>query len=103
MEPVTEEESTAYFNSRPRGSQVGAWVSLQSQVVTGGRAEIEARWVGQRVVQIDALVLLYVSTGWKMLLLLLLWFGHLREVLAFLFPPFDDYTDMVMSFIHCGH
>jgi pyridoxine/pyridoxamine 5'-phosphate oxidase len=45
VERVPEEESTAYFNSRPRSSRIGAWVSLQSQVVPGGRADIEARWV----------------------------------------------------------
>ncbi len=30
---VAEEESDAYFNSRPEGSRVGAWASPQSQVV----------------------------------------------------------------------
>ena len=42
---LPEEESEEYFRSRPRSSQIGAWVSLQSQAC-GGRAEIEARWVG---------------------------------------------------------
>lgn len=31
LEKVTEEESAEYFNSRGRGSQVGAWASKQSQ------------------------------------------------------------------------
>ena len=31
---TSEEQSTAYFQSRPRGSQLGAWVSPQSQVIT---------------------------------------------------------------------
>ncbi|GFR51649.1 hypothetical protein Agub_g14081 [Astrephomene gubernaculifera] len=42
VEKVPEAESTAYFHSRPRGSQVGAWVSEQSQPCRD-RAELEAR------------------------------------------------------------
>jgi pyridoxamine 5'-phosphate oxidase len=37
---VTEAESTAYFQSRPKGSQIGAWASPQSRVIPG-RAVLE--------------------------------------------------------------
>lgn len=30
-----EVESTAYFHSRPKGSQLGAWASDQSEIITG--------------------------------------------------------------------
>jgi pyridoxamine 5'-phosphate oxidase len=33
-EPVSARESLAYFVKRPRGSQLGAWVSDQSRVIT---------------------------------------------------------------------
>ena len=33
VEKVSAEESDAYFNSRPEGSRIGAWVSPQSQVI----------------------------------------------------------------------
>ncbi|HEX2684372.1 MAG TPA: pyridoxamine 5'-phosphate oxidase [Ferruginibacter sp.] len=33
VEKVSAEESDAYFNSRPEGSQVGAWASPQSTVI----------------------------------------------------------------------
>eukprot|EP00798_Chlamydomonas_sp_ICE-L_P003677 gene3677-13751_t len=41
VEQVSEEESTAYYHSRPRGSQIGAWVSKQSQALPNGRTELE--------------------------------------------------------------
>lgn len=42
VERASPEASTTYFQSRPRGSQVGAWASPQSQVI-GSRAELEQR------------------------------------------------------------
>jgi pyridoxamine 5'-phosphate oxidase len=37
---LSREESAAYFHSRPRASQLGAWVSQQSAIITG-RAVLE--------------------------------------------------------------
>ncbi|MGH7496096.1 MAG: pyridoxamine 5'-phosphate oxidase [bacterium] len=42
VEEISAEESDRYFRTRPRGSQLGAWVSQQSQVAEG-REIIEAR------------------------------------------------------------
>lgn len=42
VERLPAEESDAYFATRPRGSQIGAWASLQSQPLAS-REEFEAR------------------------------------------------------------
>lgn len=50
---VSHEESDAYFATRPRGSQIGAWASLQSQPLDSREtferriAEFEARYPGR--------------------------------------------------------
>jgi len=52
VEPVSREESAAYFAQRPRGSQVAAWASAQSERVASraemGRrvADLEERFAG---------------------------------------------------------
>lgn len=43
VEPVSAEEADAYFASRPRGSQIGAWASLQSQPLAS-REQFEQRY-----------------------------------------------------------
>lgn len=40
VQRVPTEETAAYFHSRPRGSQLGAWASPQSEVIAG-RAVLE--------------------------------------------------------------
>ncbi|MDQ2919267.1 MAG: pyridoxamine 5'-phosphate oxidase, partial [Verrucomicrobiota bacterium] len=67
VEKTTRDESLAYFHSRPRGSQLGAWVSHQSEVIyarrilegrlaemtarfTSGEIELPPHWGGYRIV-----------------------------------------------------
>jgi pyridoxamine 5'-phosphate oxidase len=42
-EKISTAESLAYFVTRPRGSQLGAWVSAQSSVITT-RSLLEQKW-----------------------------------------------------------
>jgi pyridoxamine 5'-phosphate oxidase len=43
VQRVSREETAAYFHSRPRGSQLGAWASPQSQVIES-RAAVSERY-----------------------------------------------------------
>lgn len=44
VEPIRDSESDAYFDSRPRGSQLGAWTSKQSAPLAS-RKELMARYL----------------------------------------------------------
>lgn len=43
VKKISREESDKYFQSRPRGSRIGAWASSQSQAVPN-RTFLEAKW-----------------------------------------------------------
>ena len=55
VERVASGESDAYFHTRPRGSQLGAWASPQSQVIAGRgmldqrMADLAARYIREEV------------------------------------------------------
>ncbi len=50
VQVISQADSEPYFRSRPRGSQIGAWVSRQSRVIASRAeldrraAELEQRW-----------------------------------------------------------
>lgn len=55
VEPVSEEEADSYFDSRPRGSQLGAWTSKQSAPLAARKElmarylKIQARFAGKKI------------------------------------------------------
>jgi len=58
VEKTSRAESKEYFHSRPRGSQLGAWVSRQSEVIDARRildaklAEMTERFARQKVLEL---------------------------------------------------
>lgn len=58
VEKTSRAESQTYFHSRPRGSQLGAWVSHQSEVIDARRildarmAEMTERFANQDVIEL---------------------------------------------------
>lgn len=60
VELITPQECTAYWQTRPRGAQLGAWASAQSTVVPDRRAlddaleEVAARFAGAEQVPLPA-------------------------------------------------
>ena len=59
VEKITTAESDAYFQSRPRASQLGAWASPQSQIIGDRRvldqrlAELESKYEDQPIPRPD--------------------------------------------------
>lgn len=58
VEKTSRRESAKYFHDRPRGSQLGAWVSRQSEVIDARRildarlAEMTQRFAGQEEIEL---------------------------------------------------
>jgi pyridoxamine 5'-phosphate oxidase len=55
VQRLSDEESDEYFRSRPRGSQIGAWASAQSEplesreVLEARAREVEVRFAGGEI------------------------------------------------------
>jgi pyridoxamine 5'-phosphate oxidase len=62
VEKVPQEDARAYFQSRPKGSQIGAWASPQSRVIVG-RAVLEQRAV-ELIAQYDQIEVLPLPPFW---------------------------------------
>ena len=66
VEKVSSQETAAYWASRPRGSQLGAWASPQSIVVTGrGTLESALANIERRFADADAVPVPPHWGGWR--------------------------------------
>jgi pyridoxamine 5'-phosphate oxidase len=58
VEPAGREQTEAYFHSRPRGSQLGAWASAQSSIIASRAVleqryeEVARRWADEEVIPV---------------------------------------------------
>jgi pyridoxamine 5'-phosphate oxidase len=56
VEPVRRAETEAYFSSRPRGAQLGAWASAQSRVIPDRSAlDADYRAAAERFADVEAI------------------------------------------------
>lgn len=53
VEKVSEEDSTAYYKSRPVGSRIGAWASPQSQVIGEGELQKKVEEISAKYASVE--------------------------------------------------
>ena len=63
---VMDEEADAYFNSRPRGSRIGAWASQQSRPLPDRRTLMEAAENADREYPEESVPRPPYSSGWRL-------------------------------------
>ena len=63
VERLSEEESQVYFDTRVRGSRVGAWASRQSQGIDDERKDLEG-WVKEAEGRFEGVEKIPVPTFW---------------------------------------
>lgn len=55
VQKYSQKKSTAYFQSRPKGSQIGAWASPQSKIISRGDLEEKARQLERKFEKVKKL------------------------------------------------